>query len=56
MSPTYYSIVIPAYNEEKVIEPTIKKVYKFLLNQKKPFEIIIADDGSSDKTPEIVTK
>lgn len=44
------SIVIPAYNEEKYI----KKCIDSLLNQTlKPDDIIVVDDGSSDRTKEI---
>lgn len=47
------SIVIPAYNEEKSIEKTIKT----LLNQSyKDFEIIVVDNNSKDKTYEITSK
>lgn len=47
------SIVIPAYNEEKSIEKTIKS----LLNQSyKNFEIIVVDNNSKDKTREIASK
>lgn len=47
------SIVIPAYNEEKSIEKTIKT----LLNQSyKDFEIIVVDNNSKDKTYEIASK
>ncbi|MBI2011804.1 glycosyltransferase family 2 protein [Candidatus Daviesbacteria bacterium] len=43
------SIIIPVYNEEKFIEQTLLKVAKAnSLNLKK--EIIIIDDGSTDKT------
>ncbi|PIN90880.1 hypothetical protein COU60_00870 [Candidatus Pacearchaeota archaeon CG10_big_fil_rev_8_21_14_0_10_34_76] len=47
------SIVIPAYNEEKVIGDCIKT----LLNQTyENIEIIIVDDGSKDKTKDIVKR
>jgi len=54
MKKPYYSIIIPAYNEEKIISSTIKKIYTFLKEQKKPFELIITDDGSKDSTLKIV--
>lgn len=45
------SIIIPAYNEEKDIGDCIKS----LQNQSfKDFEIIVVDDGSTDKTREVV--
>ena len=45
------SIVIPAYNESKVIVSTVNS----LLNQKyHEFEIIIVNDGSKDNTLELV--
>ncbi len=47
----YFSIVVPAYNRAA----TIKKTIDSLLAQSYPyFEIIIADDGSSDDTAEII--
>lgn len=49
-----YSIIIPAYNEAKLIEGTINKLYDFLSKQKKSFELIVANDGSKDATVEIV--
>jgi glycosyltransferase involved in cell wall biosynthesis len=49
------SIVIPVYNEEKFIEKTLIKVLKAdSLKLRK--EIVIVDDGSQDKTPEILKK
>ncbi|MCM8767179.1 MAG: glycosyltransferase family 2 protein [Candidatus Omnitrophica bacterium] len=50
------SIVIPAYNEEKRILKTIEKIYKYFKNKNYDFEIIVVDDGSKDKTFEIVEK
>ena len=52
----YYSVVIPAYNEEMVIENTVEKINSFLESQNKSFEIIVADDGSKDNTQKIIEK
>ena len=41
------SIIIPCYNEEKTIEKIIDKVRD---NINSPYEIIVIDDGSTDKT------
>lgn len=43
------SIVIPAFNEEKTITKTVKKVLKMKLAGIKK-EIIVINDGSTDKT------
>ncbi len=45
------SIVIPAYNEEKIIAETIKETFETLKHIKGlSFEFIIVDDGSIDNT------
>lgn len=44
------SVVVPAYNEEKVITQTIDSL---LSSDYANFEIIVVDDGSKDKTFEI---
>lgn len=44
------SIVFPAYNEVDVLEKTIKKVIENLESFTSSFEIIIAEDGSTDGT------
>ncbi|MBM3707695.1 MAG: glycosyltransferase family 2 protein [Actinobacteria bacterium] len=46
------SIIIPAFNEEKTIEEIISKVYNIDINK----EIIIINDGSFDKTLDILYK
>ena len=42
-----YSIVIPVYNQEKII---IKNISSIINNTHKNYEIIIINDFSSDKT------
>ncbi len=51
------SIVIPAYNEEKRLGPTLEGVLRFLEVEKFDFsELIVVDDGSRDKTAELVER
>lgn len=49
-----YSIVIPAYNEAGIITSSLTQVITFMKTFCNSFEIIVVDDGSSDKTAEIV--
>ena len=46
------SIVVPCYNEERILTTTVKKLEKFLFTNRKLFvgEIILVNDGSSDMT------
>jgi len=46
------SIIIPAYNEEDAIESTLQKMVDLKIHEQN--EIIVVDDGSSDRTGEIV--
>lgn len=48
------SAFFPAYNEEANIEQTLLKADKVLKKTAKKYEIIAVDDGSTDKTPEIL--
>ncbi len=48
------SIVIPAYNEEKNIRNSLERILIFLAEQSLTGEIIVVDDGSSDKTADLV--
>ena len=44
------SVVIPAYNEQNAIGEQVKSVQQVLSSHDIAFEIIVVDDGSSDKT------
>lgn len=47
------SVIIPAYNAERFIAKTLESV----INQTyKNIEVLVVDDGSSDRTPEIVCR
>ena len=47
------SLVIPAYNEQKLIGSTLEVLIQFLEKRQLLFEILVVDDGSLDKTPQI---
>ncbi len=49
------SILIPAFNEEKRLPPTIEKLEAFLATRAWRFvEVLVVDDGSLDGTSEVV--
>jgi len=50
------SVVIPAYNEEEGISKVLTDLKTILDSTHLQYEIIVVDDGSSDKTAEIVQK
>jgi len=49
-----FSVVVPAYNEEENIASCIKNLDSFLSKTNWDYEIIIVNDGSKDKTSEVV--
>lgn len=50
------SIVIPVYNEEKRIGPTVEKLVAYLRKQPYSREIVLVDDGSTDRGIELATQ
>src|ERR1043166_9572080 len=51
--PHLISIVIPAWNEESVLGPTLEAVSVATRHLIEPSEVIVADDSSTDRTREI---
>lgn len=50
MSQVELSFVIPAYNEEDSIEDALWTLDEAVKSKKLPYEIVVVDDGSRDKT------
>jgi glycosyltransferase involved in cell wall biosynthesis len=48
------SIIIPCYNEEKLIEKVLEKVQHVNLEKGIEKEIIVVNDGSTDKTADVI--
>ena len=48
------SLVIPAYNEEKRIETTVREYYAYLKHNFSNFELIVVCNNCTDRTPKIV--
>jgi dolichyl-phosphate beta-glucosyltransferase len=48
------SIVVPAYNEEQRLPPTLERLHAFLSAQPMRYEIVVVDDGSKDNTCRVV--
>lgn len=50
----YLSVIVPAYNEEKLIKSTLIEIENFFSSQIYDYEMLVIDDGSGDKTFSIV--
>jgi putative flippase GtrA len=56
MHPRSLSVILPAYNEEALIEQTVVHVMQTLTQWMQDFEVIVVNDGSKDRTGEIVAR
>jgi len=51
-----YSVVVPVYNEEGNVEALASRVVAAMEKVGEPFELLFVDDGSRDRTPELLSK
>src|SRR5215475_9926616 len=54
MSSVQLSVIVPSFNEAANIETTVSRLRAYLDGQQLSWEIIVADDGSSDDTAGVV--
>lgn len=52
----FYSIVIPVYNSESIIEKTIEKIRSELSKYSVNYEVILVNDGSPDNSWKIIKR
>ncbi len=50
------SVVMPVYNEESVIATTVEQWCRLLRGAGVQFEMIVLDDGSTDRTPDLLSE
>lgn len=55
-TPPWLSVVIPAFNEEANVEACYRELVPILEGLGRPFEVIAVDDGSTDRTFEILAE
>jgi dolichyl-phosphate beta-glucosyltransferase len=56
MASTEISVVVPAYNEETLIQSTLDGLRSYFLTRPESFEIVVVDDGSRDQTVALVNE
>jgi len=50
-----YSVILPIHNEEGAIEPLLNEIRNAMEPLRQDFEVVAVDDGSFDRTPEVLT-
>jgi len=50
------SIVVPAYNEQGRLEPTLRAYLRYCCERDRSVEVIVVDDGSTDATTPLVER
>ena len=49
-----YSVVAPVYNEQELVAEFCRRVVATMEQLQEPFEIVLINDGSRDRSPEIM--
>jgi glycosyltransferase involved in cell wall biosynthesis len=50
------SFIVPAYNEEQLLGRTLSAIHRSAAELGEPFEIVVANDGSTDRTAAIAAE
>ncbi len=50
----HLSVVVPAYNEEERLAPTLARLHEYYEAQAYDYDVLIVSDGSTDRTDSIV--
>ena len=50
------SVIVPVYNGEPFIERTLGRLTEYVASLNEPAELIVIDDGSTDRTGELIEK
>ena len=45
------TVIVPCYNEQDMIAVTVRRLTDLMRDTRRPYEIIVVDDGSTDGTP-----
>lgn len=53
MSRPHLAVIIPAYNEESRLRPTLERIGEYLSRQTYTWVVAVIDDGSTDSTAQI---
>lgn len=51
--PVDLTVVVPAYNEEARLGPSIERVVAYCEAERPAYELLVVDDGSTDRTVEV---
>ena len=54
MAKPFLSVIVPAYNEERRIGPTLEKLVGYLTSRPFEWEVLVVDNGSDDATATVV--
>lgn len=54
--PALISIVVPVFNEQANLDKLIQRCLETCSTREWPFELVLVDDGSADRSPEMITQ